>query len=171
MLYGMTSESAKILADFLLGQLRHEFNITRKVIAAVPAEGCAYKPSEKCMSGIQLAAHLATAEAFFLNGVVAGKFQPGQPPELKSPDEIVAWYEANIPALYDKVAAMDGAKLAEPVNFMNFMNEPAVTYLVMSMKHSVHHRGQLSSYLRPMGGKVPGIYGPSGDEPIQAAGA
>jgi len=40
---------------------------------------------------------------------------------------------------------------------------PLVNFLSMASKHSVHHRGQLSTYLRPMGGKVPGIYGPSAD--------
>ena len=43
------------------------------------------------------------------------------------------------------------------------MKMPAVTFLSLNVRHSVHHRGQLSSYLRPMGAKVPGIYGPSGD--------
>jgi uncharacterized damage-inducible protein DinB len=40
---------------------------------------------------------------------------------------------------------------------------PGIVYLSLIIKHSVHHRGQLSTYLRPMGGKVPGIYGPSAD--------
>src|SRR5512146_2934976 len=136
----MTSESAIALRDFLLGQLRYEFGVTRKVLSAVPAEGCAYKPSEKCMSGIQLTAHIATAEAFFLNGVLNGAFASEQPPELKTPAEVVAWYDANIPALYDKVAALDGNKLSQPVNFFNMMNEPAVTYLVLNLKHTIHHR-------------------------------
>jgi uncharacterized damage-inducible protein DinB len=171
MLNGMTPETAKILADYLLGNLRHEFAISRKVIAAVPTEASAYKPSEKCMSGIQLAAHLATAEAFFLNGILNGAFSGGEDLPLKTPAEVLSWYESTIPALYDKVAAMSGEQLAAPINFMNFMNEPAVIYLGLNLKHCIHHRGQLSSYLRPMGGKVPGIYGPSGDEPIKAAGA
>jgi uncharacterized damage-inducible protein DinB len=167
----MTSESAVALRDYLLGNLRYEFGVTRRVLAAVPAEGCDYKPSEKCMNGIALASHIATAEAFFLNGVLTGEFQHGAPPELKTPAEVIAWYDANIPAMYDKVAAMDGAALAKPVNFFNMLNDPAVNYLGLSLKHSIHHRGQLSAYLRPMGAKVPGIYGPSGDEPITAAGA
>jgi uncharacterized damage-inducible protein DinB len=40
---------------------------------------------------------------------------------------------------------------------------PAVNFVSMAVKHSVHHRAQLSTYLRPMGGKVPGIYGPTAD--------
>jgi uncharacterized damage-inducible protein DinB len=46
------------------------------------------------------------------------------------------------------------------------MQAPAATYLGLLIKHSVHHRGQLSAYLRPMGGKVPAIYGGSADEPM-----
>jgi uncharacterized damage-inducible protein DinB len=48
---------------------------------------------------------------------------------------------------------------------------PGVDYLSLSLRHSVHHRGQLSAYLRPMGAKVPGIYGPSGDETVKAPAA
>jgi len=47
------------------------------------------------------------------------------------------------------------------------MNEPAFSYLQFAQDHLVHHRGQLSTYLRPMGGKVPDIYGGSADEPFQ----
>ena len=46
-------------------------------------------------------------------------------------------------------------------------NNSAVTYLPFMLNHSIHHRGQLSAYLRPMGGKVPNIYGGSYDEPMQ----
>ena len=46
---------------------------------------------------------------------------------------------------------------------MGMKQAPGVGWLAMATKHSVHHRGQLSSYLRAMGGKVPGIYGPSAD--------
>ena len=43
---------------------------------------------------------------------------------------------------------------------------PRVTFLSLNLRHLVHHRGQLSAYLRPMGGKVPSIYGGSADEPM-----
>src|SRR3954462_11463354 len=163
----MTTESAKTLADFLLPQLQQESAITRKVLAAVPTDTCGYKPSEKCMSGLELATHIAAAEAFFLNGVIDGAFN-WQQPDLKTPADVVAWYEAKIPALLAKARELPAEKLAQPIKFAMW-NEPAVTYLVMSLKHGIHHRGQLSAYLRPMGAKVPSIYGPSADTPRQAA--
>jgi uncharacterized damage-inducible protein DinB len=46
-------------------------------------------------------------------------------------------------------------------------NLPAVAYLGFLNNHSIHHRGQLAAYLRPMGSKVPNIYGGSFDEPMQ----
>jgi len=60
------------------------------------------------------------------------------------------------------------AKLAQDITFAMW-TQPAVTYLSLDMSHGIHHRGQLSAYLRPMGAKVPSIYGPSADEPLQAA--
>lgn len=165
----MTNESAKALAEFLVGQMRQEFATTRKVLAAVPADHSDYKPSEKCMSGLELATHIAAAEVFFVQGVVDGAFNWSQP-DLKTPAEVVAWYEEKVPALLDRAAALPVEKLAQKIKFAVF-EEPAVQYLTMSLKHSIHHRGQLSAYLRPMGGKVPSIYGPSGDEEVQGAGA
>jgi uncharacterized damage-inducible protein DinB len=163
----MTNESAKTLAEFLLAQLQQESVITRKVLAAVPAETSSYKPSEKCMSGLQLATHIAAADAFFLDGVINGTFS-WQQPDLKTPADVVAWYDEKIPGLLAKAAELSGDKLAQPIPFAMW-NEPAVTYLTLSLKHGIHHRGQLSAYLRPMGAKVPSIYGPTADEPRQAA--
>src|SRR5947208_1106809 len=134
----MTTESAKALADFLLPQLQQESVITRKVLAAVPAETCAYKPSEKCMSGLELATHIAAAEAFFLNGVIDGAFN-WQQPDLKTPADVVAWYDEKIPALLAKVAEIPAEKLAQPMQFA-IWNEPAITFLAMSSKHGIHAR-------------------------------
>jgi uncharacterized damage-inducible protein DinB len=121
------------------------------------------------MSGLQLAAHLASAEAFFLKGVIDGAFNWG-PPDLKTPAEVVAWYDEHVPGLLDQAAALPAEKFAQKIKFAVF-ELPAVEYLALSLKHGIHHRGQLSAYLRPMGGKVPSIYGPSADESLQGAGA
>ncbi len=158
----MTPETAKGILDFLLPQLQHESATTRKVLAAVPESGFDYKPSEKCMSGLALATHIAAAEAFFLNGVLNGTFEWKQP-DPKSPADVVKLYDETVPELIAKVGGLSGEELAKELKFAVF-NLPAVEYVNLSMKHSIHHRGQLSAYLRPMGGKVPSIYGPSGDE-------
>ena len=66
-----------------------------------------------------------------------------------------------------RLAGASLESLAAPVSFFGMMEWPALGYLNFSMLHTAHHRGQLSSYLRPMGGKVPAIYGGSADEPLK----
>lgn len=157
----MTEDNAKIVAEYLLGQTEYEMAATRSVLAAVPADTANYKPSEKCMCGRELAGHIAAAEVFFLSGVVNGKFE-WAPPEFKTPADALAYYDQKVPGLIADARALPGAKLTEVLT-MGPMNLPAIDFLALNLKHTVHHRGQLSAYLRPMGSKVPAIYGPSGD--------
>lgn len=165
----MTAETAKGLRDYLLPQLQQEFATTRRVLAAVPADRCDYKPSDKCMSGVELAAHIALAEAFFLRGVINGAFDWKQL-EFKTPAEVLAYYDETVPPLMAQVAGLSGEKLAQDIAFAKW-NQPVVTFLSLDLAHGIHHRGQLSAYLRPMGARVPSIYGPSADEPAQSASA
>lgn len=157
----MTEETAKTIADYLLAQTEQEFATTCKVLAAVPAEPSGYKPSEKCMSGLTLASHIAMSEAFFMRGVINGAFE-WKNPEFQTPAEALAFYEATVPGLIAEARALPAAKLAQEIS-MGPWSQPAVDFLSLSLRHSIHHRGQLSAYLRPMGAKVPGIYGPSAD--------
>lgn len=157
----MTEETAKTIADYLLTQTEQEYATTCKVLAAVPAEPSDYKPSEKCMSGLALASHIAMAEAFFLRGVINGAFE-WKNPEFQTPAEALAFYEATVPGLIGEARALPAAKLAQPLT-MGPWTQPAVDFLSFNLRHGIHHRGQLSAYLRPMGAKVPAIYGPSAD--------
>jgi uncharacterized damage-inducible protein DinB len=161
----MTPETAKCIADFLQPQLQQEHATTRNVLAAVPADQCSYKPSDRCMSAIDLASHIAVAEAFFLRGVLNGAFE-WKPEELKTPAEVLAYYDNTVVPLIAQVGQLSGEKLAQAVTFAVW-TEPAVTFLNLHMKHMVHHRGQLSAYLRPMGAKVPSIYGPTADTEVE----
>jgi len=168
----MTEKTAKGLLDFLLPQLREESATTRKVLAAVPVDQCGYKPSEKNMTGLELATHIATSETFFLNGVIKGEFE-WKNREFKDPAAVLAFYDETVPGLIDQVSSLTGKQLAKMVTFA-IWREPAITFLNLHLKHAIHHRGQLSAYLRPMGAKVPRIYGPSADEsqpePVAATG-
>jgi uncharacterized damage-inducible protein DinB len=157
----MTEDDAKIIADYLLGQTESEMAATRRVLSAVPADAANYKPTERCMSGLELAAHIAVTEVFFLSGVINSKFE-WAPPEFKTPADVLAYYEQKVPGLIAEARALSGSKLTTSLT-MGPMGMAAVDFLALNLKHSVHHRGQLSAYLRPMGSKVPSIYGPSGD--------
>jgi len=161
----MTEDSAKIVADYLLDQTEHEMAATCRVLSAVPADAT-YKPSEKCMSGMELATHIAASEVFFLNGVTNGKFE-WTPPDFKTPADALAYDEKHVPGLIAGLRALPAGNLTRILN-MGPMSMSGLDFLTLNLKHSVHHRGQLSVYLRPMGSKVPNIYGPSGDAEKQA---
>lgn len=167
----MTPAEAKTIADFLLPQIEQELIATRNVIAAVPENKADYTPNEKNMTALKLAAHIATVEVWFLESVAAGNFDisgEDQSDKFKSIAEILAFYDANLKPGIEKCRNLIGEHLAQDVDFFG-MKFPNVMYLQFCIKHSVHHRGQLSAYLRPMGAKVPSIYGGSADEPFQMA--
>jgi uncharacterized damage-inducible protein DinB len=69
-----------------------------------------------------------------------------------------------------KLEAVDASRWETPIKFMfegkEVMNAPVYDMAWGFMLDQIHHRGQLSTYLRPMGAKVPQIYGPSADEPM-----
>jgi uncharacterized damage-inducible protein DinB len=69
----------------------------------------------------------------------------------------------------ERVRSLSAQQLSAPLDFMGAFNLPAVAYLGFLNNHSIHHRGELATYLRPMGSKCPSIYGGSYDEPWQAA--
>jgi uncharacterized damage-inducible protein DinB len=87
--------------------------------------------------------------------------------EPKTVAELVQWYDTNLKRAIDRVRSMSPEQLCTPVDFYGVFNFPAVFYLNFVNNHSIHHRGQLAVYLRPMGSKVPSIYGGSADEPFQ----
>lgn len=167
----LTEGEAKLIAGYILADYRHELATTRKVLQAIPDGRETYCPDERSMNTLKLAWHVASADKFFLDSVLAGAFAPGEgklPESIKRAADVIAWHDANIPAALDAVGAMPGSALAADVDFFGMMKTQAVNYLMLMAKHAIHHRGQLSAYLRPMGAKVPGIYGPSGDTPVPA---
>lgn len=167
----MQPEDATILRNFCVATMEGETKITRKVIAAIPEGKREYKPDPNSRSAFDLAWHLAHSDIFFLEGIANGQFASGEkkPDDVKTVADIVAWYDKKLPESLAKIKAMPADKLAQNLNFYDVFNQPAVTYLMFQNNHAIHHRGQLATYLRPMGSKCPGIYGGSFDEPFQAA--
>ncbi len=171
----MTPEQAHfLLNDVYVPQMKNELKTTRRVLEAVPADKLDYTPDPKSMTSWKLATHIATSEVFFILGVANGAFDRNAvafPDTVKTPAELGAWYEEAFNQAVAKLAATSGAGLVKVVNFAGVFNFPAITYIGLMLSHSAHHRGQLSAYLRPMGAKVPRIYGGSADEPIEATAA
>jgi len=163
----MGPQEAKIVADFLTADFEQEMGTTANVLAAVPDDRLGYQPDEKSKTGLGLVRHIVLEDEWLLNCIANREFVP--PPDdsdacgIMTPADGVARYKDKVHAALGRVKAMSGEELASTVDFFGMMNLPAAAYISLAMKHSVHHRGQLSAYLRAMGGKIPSIYGPSAD--------
>jgi uncharacterized damage-inducible protein DinB len=166
----LTPERALALGQMGIESLGGEMQTTAKVIAAIPEGKKEWQPDPKAKSGVELAWHIASSEVQMLDEIADMKFTMEEKAKEKptSIDGILAWYRQEFPRAAARVGAMTGEQLATPVDFYGAFNFPVVMYLGFVEKHSIHHRGQLSTYLRPMGSKVPAIYGGSADEPFQA---
>jgi uncharacterized damage-inducible protein DinB len=173
----MNADQAKFLAEHYARVIESDVPTTTRVLAAVGQGNRDYKPDPKSRSAFQLASHIATADAWFLQSVIDGRFEFDQAAaeraeaQFKSADEIVAFYQKTMPEKLKALRALPGDTLAREVDFFGLMKAPAVTFLAMANNHGIHHRGQLAAYLRAMGSRVPAIYGGSADEPMQAASA
>jgi uncharacterized damage-inducible protein DinB len=163
----MTTDQAKAVAEALGQQIQQEWMTTVKVLEAIPEDKKSFKPADNSRSAWDLAVHLALSDVWFLSGVLKQDFSPG-PQDAPAPtvSGLVDWYKKEMPKLVEHVLAMDPAKLAQVVDFFG-MKMPNAQFLVWQAVHNAHHRGQLSTYLRPMGAKVPSIYGGSFDQPWQ----
>lgn len=168
----MNAEQARVVVDYFANLMRQEFRQTKRVLAAVTESGRDYKPDAKSRTAWELATHLATADVWFLTSIAQGAFvwdpETKLPAEMTNVPGMVAWYEKTYPAAIDQVAAMTPEQMLRIVDFFGMMKLPAVGFLGLANNHGIHHRGQLASYLRAMGSKVPAIYGMSADENAMA---
>ena len=168
----MTPHEARAAVNVIGTQLQHEWMTTAKVIEAIPDANKEWKPDPKSRSAWDLAVHLAGADIWFLNAILDGQFtnDPEGDAKLKAaapnPAALATWYKHEFPKKLEQVLALPDPKYTEIIDFYGMKN-PALVYLNFALVHGVHHRGQLSGYLRPMGGKVPAIYGGSADETWQ----
>lgn len=168
----MQPDQAKFLLDFFLPRLKSEQITTKKILSSVPPDKGDYKPHPKSMSSLKLSRHIAATEMWFLDAVIDQIFKEDVSPmplELQPGADIARWYDENFAHRFPRLAALSGEHLATPVDYIGLLRDPAVAYLNFAIRHSVHHRGQLSAYLRPMGAKVPAIYVESADEPFPPA--
>jgi uncharacterized damage-inducible protein DinB len=162
----MTPEQAAFLLQLELPAQKTEHATTKAVIEAIPLDKGDYRPDPFSKSALELAWHIVAAEHRFLSGIPAGAFDfsPIHRPEtVKNSADIANWFEQSFIANFQKLAAMTPEQAIKITDFRGFFQLPAVAFSRFSLNHTIHHRGQLSAYIRAMGGKVPAIYGESYD--------
>jgi uncharacterized damage-inducible protein DinB len=155
-----------VLNALSLPALEREHRTTRCVIEAIPTSQWDYRPDPNARSAVELAWHIVAAEKRFLEGVANGEFNFNpihRPDTVQSSAEIGCWYGEMFQSVYVRLQKLSGEQLMKPIDFRGMFTQPAVLYCTLTLNHSIHHRGQLSTYLRPMGARVPAIYGESYD--------
>ena len=154
------------LREFYVTRAKAEFPVFLKVLRALPKD-LSYKPHDRSPSAQQLVWTITNELEALIEVVDTGKSE-WKEVAIPSLDEMIQMYEKESAELLDKVSKMDGAVEQRNAQFlyqgMVVMEKPTVEFLWDFMFDAIHHRGQLSAYLRPMGGKVPSIYGPSADD-------
>jgi hypothetical protein len=139
-----------------------------RVLNAVPGDQAAYRPHQRstCTGDLVwlLASELRDACELVDHGEVSFVMRPAPPVA-----EAIVAYEKNAEDLTRRLATLDDAKWDRNVRFLvdgKVVWETSLGDMLFGfLFDAIHHRGQLSSYLRPMGAKVPAIYGPSADDP------
>src|SRR5262245_2449845 len=157
----------KTTREFFAECLKAEGPKFVRVLKAIPAEKTAYKPHDRCSSAGDIAWLLASELRDACEIADKGKVEFAMAPAPSMPDTIQA-YERNLSDLQAHVAKMNDAAWDRKADFLvdgkSVWSAPAGDMLFGFLFDAIHHRGQLSSYLRPMGAKVPSIYGPSADD-------
>lgn len=149
-----------------LPALKAEHSMTCAVIAALPLERGEYRPHSDSRSAFELAWHIVSVEIKYLDAIAAGEFPHDLrpiPDDVRTSSDILAWYTERFDPAVKRLEATTGDELLRMVDFYGLRTFPAIGLLQLILNHTIHHRGQLSTYLRPMGAKVPSLYGPSYD--------
>lgn len=157
--------------EFCIARRKAELPAFVRVLKAVPQGRLDYRPDPKARTAAELAWLLATAEAALATVLDTGAVELKEQAPPARIDEIVAAFERNAAAVDAQLARLDEAGWQKKARLLaggNPVWEDTVGEFAWGfLFDGIHHRGQLSTYLRPMGGKVPSIYGPSADDPGQ----
>ncbi|MBL8185485.1 MAG: DinB family protein [Blastocatellia bacterium] len=168
-----TAQSSNNIAAALIGELEHEAATTRTCFERIPAEKFAWKPHEKSMEFGKLASHVAEMFGWtpvtLQNSELDFAKMDYKPFEPQSSDDLLEFLDKNVAEAIETLRNTPDEVFMENWTMRNgdtvYFTMPKVAVMrSFVMNHIVHHRGQLSVYLRLNDIAVPSIYGPSADE-------
>jgi uncharacterized damage-inducible protein DinB len=156
------------IPEFFVQRWEAEQPAFSKVLRALPDGPLTYKPHERSTSAGDLAWQLAEEQRVLSEMIDTGVARWEARPTPATVAEIVSAWDAATATLRERLKSVDEAKAAGKAEFLmggqSVWTDTVGGMLWGFLFDMVHHRGQLSTYLRPMGGKVPSIYGPSADD-------
>ncbi|HQU90980.1 MAG TPA: DinB family protein [Pyrinomonadaceae bacterium] len=168
-----SAATSNTIGSAFLAELEQEAKVAREVLSRVPAEKFDWKPHEKSMSFGKLASHVA--EMVSWTGPTLDhpeldfakmEYKPFEP---KTTEELLEFFDKNLAEAVQVLKNMTDDRFIEPWSLRNgeavyFTMPKVVAMRSFVMNHIIHHRGQLSVYLRLNDIAVPSMYGPSADE-------
>jgi uncharacterized damage-inducible protein DinB len=166
------------LCEPLAAELQHEAATTRRLLERVPEDKFAWKPHEKSMPLGRLAGHIAELPSLIAPALTqdeldfaAGNYQPFNPSSVA---ELLEKFDRNVAAAAELLQQQSDERMNEKWRLRSgdtviFELPRAGVVRTMALNHIVHHRGQLSVYLRLLDVPLPSIYGPSADEGPRAS--
>jgi len=141
----------------------NESKTTRNVLARIP-EGSDYKPDPKSRTAKDIAWQIVCEEKMLIDALETGKMEWTPTPAPATMKDLVGAYETQSADIARRLGALPSGKWDGTLEFFGHQR-PAPPMAWSFLFDIVHHRGQITTYLRPMGSTVPQIYGPSADEP------
>jgi uncharacterized damage-inducible protein DinB len=157
--------------EFCRKQRKSELPKFVAVLKALPQGRLDFRPDPKARTAAELAWVLAAEEAALVSLLDTGTVQWKDEAPPARVEEIVAAFEKNATSVNEKLERLDEPGWEKKGRFLMGEGptwEDSIGAFVWGfLFDAIHHRGQLSTYIRPMGGKVPSIYGPSADDPGQ----
>jgi len=141
----------------------NEAKTTSTVLARIP-EGSDYRPDPKSRTAREIAWQIVCQERMIIEALESGKAEWAPPPLPATMKDVLEAYELQSAAMAGRWGKLPAARWDGTLEFFG-SQRPAAPMAWSFLFDIVHHRGQITTYLRPMGSKVPQIYGPSGDEP------
>ena len=155
---------------FCVARRKAELPAFLRVLKAVPQARLDYRPHPKSRTAAELAWLLAAEELALVSLLDEGRVEWKETAPPARVEDIVAAFERGAAAVNERLERLDDAGWQKKVELAMEGGAWADRLAEMTwgfLFDEVHHRGQLTTYLRPMGGKVPSIYGPSADDPGQ----
>ncbi len=141
----------------------HESKTTHTVLARIP-EGSDYRPDPKSRTAQEIAWQIVCEERMIIEALESGKAEWAPPPMPATMKEVLQAYDTLSAGMPERWAALPSARWEGSLEFFG-SQRPASPMAWSFLFDIVHHRGQITTYLRPMGSTVPQVYGPSADEP------
>lgn len=149
---------------------KKEAPATRKVLSRIPQQTPEYRPDPKSRTAREIAWLIVREEIVLGAGLEKGTLEWTEAPAPSSVQEILETYDRHHDDVTRKLESLTTAQWEGKIPFMFggqvVMSETGYDNAWGFLLDIIHHRGQLSTYLRPMGSTVPQIYGPSADEPM-----